>query len=126
LPRPESEIERRRWPRLPLSIPVFVRAHGEDGKDFLEFATAVNVSAGGALVVVRRSLPPAARVLLEVPTPPSPALAPRPKYSRVLRARILRVTHAEGYYLMGLKFLRPLVAETRNGSAGRRKVASLV
>jgi hypothetical protein len=105
---------------------VFVRAHGEDGKDFLEFATAVNVSAGGALVVVRRSLPPAARVLLEVPTPPSPALAARPKSSRVLRARILRVTHAEGYYLMGLKFVRPLVAETRNGSAGRRKVASLV
>jgi hypothetical protein len=126
LPRPESEIERRRWPRLPLSIPVFVRAHGEDGKDFLEFATAVNVSAGGALVVVRRSLPPGARVWLEVPTPPSPALAARPKSSRVLRARILRVTHAEGYYLMGLKFLRPLVAETRNGSAGRRKVASLV
>ncbi len=126
MPRPESEIERRRWPRLPLSIPVFVRAHGEDGKDFLEFATAVNVAAGGALVMVRRSLPPAARVLLEVPTPPSPPLAPRPKSSRVLRARILRVTHAEGYYLMGLKFLRPLVAETRNGSAGRRKVASLV
>jgi hypothetical protein len=126
LPRPEPEIERRRWPRLPLSIPVFVRAHGEDGKDFLEFATAVNVSAGGALVVVRRSLPPAARVLLEVPTPPSPALAPGPKSSRVLRARILRVTHAEGFYLMGLKFLRPLVAETRNGSASRRKVASLV
>jgi PilZ domain len=126
LHRPEPEIERRRWSRLPLSIPVFVRARGEDGKDFLEFATAVNVSAGGALVVVRRSLPPAARVLLEVPTPPSPALAPRPKSSRVLRARILRVTHAEGYYLMGLKFLRPLVADSRNGISRRRKVASLV
>jgi len=126
LHRPEPEIERRRWPRLPLSIPVFVRARGEDGKDFLEFATAENVSAGGALVVVRRSLPPAARVLLEVPTPPSPALAPRPKSSRVLQARILRVAHAEGYYLMGLKFLRPLLADSRNGITHRRKVASLV
>jgi hypothetical protein len=44
----------------------------------------------------------------------------------VLRARILRVTHAEGYYLMGLKFLRPLVADSRNGITRRRKVASLV
>jgi len=34
---------------------MFVRSRDEKGKEFLEFATALNVSAGGALVAVRRS-----------------------------------------------------------------------
>jgi len=33
-----------------LAIPVFVRSHAEADKEFLEFATALNVSAGGMLV----------------------------------------------------------------------------
>ena len=57
--------ERRKWARLPLAIPVFVRTQGEDGKELLEFATALNVSAGGMLVAVRRVLPPAAQIMLK-------------------------------------------------------------
>lgn len=121
----ETEIERRHWPRLPLAIPVFVRTR-DKGRDLLEFATAVNVSAGGALVVVRRPLPLAARVLLEIPSPPSPALSSPPKASRVMRARTMRVTHADGYHLVGLKFLRPLATGSANGRAKRRKALSLV
>ena len=30
--------ERRRWPRLPLAIPVFVRSQTESEQEFLEFA----------------------------------------------------------------------------------------
>ena len=41
--------ERRKWARLPLAIPVFVRSRDRKGKEFLEFATALNVSAGGML-----------------------------------------------------------------------------
>ena len=62
--------ERRRWPRLPLAIPVFVRSRAESDKEFLEFATALNVSAGGMLVAVRRSIPSSAQVLLEIPSAP--------------------------------------------------------
>lgn len=127
---PASEIERRKWPRLSLAIPVFVRSRDENGKDFIELATAVNISAGGALVAVRRSLPLPAQVMLEIPSPPSPALALQPSSSRLLRARTLRVTHAEGYHLVGLKFLRPLTQDGVNGRANRkpvrRKIASLV
>src|SRR5256885_9174410 len=65
LNRRKPETERRKWPRLALAIPVFVRSRDEKGKEFLEFATALNVSAGGALVAVRRALPAAAQVLLE-------------------------------------------------------------
>jgi c-di-GMP-binding flagellar brake protein YcgR len=124
LSQPETEIQRRRWPRLPLAIPVFVRSRDEKGKDFLEFATAVNISAGGALVAVRRSLPLATQVSLEIPSPPSPATSAWPKASRILRARTVRVTHAEGYHLLGLKFSRPLNCNGVNPKSRQRKVAS--
>ena len=122
----KSQIERRKWPRLPLAIPVFVRSRDEKGKEFLEFATALNISAGGALVAVRRSLPPAAQVLLEIPSAPLSATTTLPKASRTLRARTLRVTHAEGYHLVGLKFSRPLLNHVQGEQTVRRKVASSV
>lgn len=108
--------ERRKWPRLPLAIPVFVRSRDKNGKDLLEFATAVNVSAGGALVAVRRALPLPTRVLLEIPSVPTPAGDSLPKSFRNMAARTLRVTHGEGYHLIGLKFSHPLV----NGASPTR------
>jgi hypothetical protein len=116
--------DRRQWPRLPLAIPVFVRSQSETDKEFLEFATALNVSAGGMLVAVRRSVPSAAQVLLEIPSAPLAALAALPRVARNLRARVLRMQHGEGYNLIALKFSRPLV----NGQSKplRRKLASSV
>jgi len=107
-----------------LAIPVFVRSRDEKGKEFLEFATALNVSAGGALVAVRRSLPLSARVSLEIPSVPLAATAALPKASRTLRARTVRVTHAEGYHLVGLKFSHPLLGHALSRQPSRRKVAS--
>ena len=124
--RRKPEIERRRWVRLPLAIPVFVRGRDDKGKEFLEFATALNVSAGGALVAVRRSLPLSARVLLEIPSAPLATGAALPKASRSMRARTTRVIHAEGYHLVGLKFSRPLLISESAPRPARRKLASTV
>lgn len=122
--RRRPEKERRKWTRLPLAIPVFVRSRDEKGKEFLEFATALNISAGGALVAVRRSLPKAAQVLLEIPSAPLAATANLPRAARTLRARATRITHAEGYHLLGLKFSRPLLNGTSPVRARRGKLAS--
>jgi hypothetical protein len=117
--------ERRKWSRLPLAIPVFVRCRDGNGKEFLEFATALNVSAGGMLVAIRRVLPPIAQIRLEIPSAPVAALALLPSASRTLRAKALRTTPAEGYYLLGLKFARPLLLSSApNGR--RRKIAATV
>jgi len=118
--------ERRRWPRLPLAIPVFVRSQAETDKEFLEFATALNVSAGGMLVAVRRSIPSSAQVLLEIPSAPLAAVAALPSVARNLRAKVLRMLHGEGYNLVALKFSRPLVSPSVSTRATRRKVASSV
>lgn len=117
--------ERRKWARLPLAIPVFVRGQDGKGQEFLEFATALNVSAGGMLVAIRRALPATAQIRLEIPSAPVAALAALPDSSRTLRAKALRTTPAEGYYLLGLKFARPLlISPTPNLS--RRKTAAAV
>jgi PilZ domain-containing protein len=124
LKKPEGE--RRKWPRLPLAIPVFVRSFDDKGKELLEFATALNVSAGGMLVAVRRVLPATAEILLEIPSAPLAAMALLPQVSRRLRARVLRSTQAHGYQLVGLKFSRSLLSQRAYATAPRRKVSAIV
>jgi c-di-GMP-binding flagellar brake protein YcgR len=109
-----------------LAIPVFVRSNAEPDKEFLEFATALNVSAGGMLVAVRRSIPSAAQVSLEIPSAPLAALATLPAVARSLRAKVLRMVHGEGYNLVGLKFSRPLVNAPAASKPAKRKIASSV
>lgn len=126
LDRRKSGPERRKWPRLPLAIPIFVRSRDLTGSDFLEFATALNISAGGALVAVHRPLKPAAQVSLEIPSAPLAAPAPVRRNSRHLRGKIVRVSHTEGYHLLGLKFTHPLVSDEVTAVTSRRKDSSPV
>lgn len=113
-------VERRKNERIPLAVPVFVRGKGSDRKEFLEFATALNVSAGGALLATRRMLPRLTSVALEVPSAPMPRTKVLPKGVRRVRARLLRVTVVDGFQLWGIKFRTPLVSK-----ASGRKVHSL-
>jgi hypothetical protein len=101
-----------------------VRSRDDKGKEFLEFATALNISASGVLVAVRRLLPVSAQLLLEIPSAPLAAAAKLPKASRTLRAKCVRVTHAESYYLVGLKFSRPLLPDRKAVRSRQRKDAS--
>jgi hypothetical protein len=118
--------ERRCWPRLPLAIPVFIRSYGQADKELLEFATALNVSAGGMLLAVRRSIPPSAQVSLEIPSAPLATAAALPKVARNLRAKVLRMQHGEGYNLVALKFSRPLMIAYQPSRTRRRKYRSSV
>jgi len=120
-----SRSERRKWARLPLAIPVFVRSRDEKGKEFVEFATSLNVSAGGMLVAIRRTLPAIAQIRLEIPSAPVAAMALLPRAARTLNAKTLRTTPADGYYLLGLKFVRPLPLSEKLPSR-RRKLLSKV
>jgi len=123
LARPATE--RRKWSRIPLAIPVFVRSRDVKGNEFLEFATSLNVSAGGMLLALRRSLPSRRQVHLEIPSAPV-AMALIPRVSRNLRARALRHTPAEGYYLLGLQFSRPLLGRGASNGSRRRKLTATV
>jgi PilZ domain len=110
----------RKWTRLHLSIPVFIRSRDENGRDSLEFATAINISAGGALVVVRRSLPKLTRVSLEVPSAPIGTTEGTPAGSKVIHAKAVWVGHQNDYHLLGLKFNRPLSTDMSQSKAIRK------
>ncbi|MGA6980728.1 MAG: PilZ domain-containing protein [Candidatus Sulfotelmatobacter sp.] len=118
-------VERRQWPRLPLAIPVFVRSWLERDKESLEFATALNVSAGGMLLAVRRALPATGEISLEIPSAPVAALASLPHAARSLRAKVLRTQLGQTFHLIGLKFSRPLLV-SRPASSRKRKRLSTV
>ena len=108
VPRKLLKKEERKWARLQIAIPVFIRTRNGNGTDSLEFATAINISPGGVLVVARRSLPKSAVVSLEIPSAPiEPARGLRTP-SRIMQAKAVWVTHLDGYHLLGLKFARPL------------------
>jgi len=107
---PARAAEKRKFQRLPLSIPVFVRGTDESGKEFLEFATALNISAGGVLLASRRSIPKSSSLHLEIPVAPLPADSISSQSIRSLKAKLVRVTHGEKYHLLGLKFTRAIQA----------------
>lgn len=103
--------ERRRWPRLELAIPLFVTGQDSHGRQFTELATALNISAGGALVVLPNRLDVSDKMKLEIPHPPLPD---HPSLQEVASEKIdataIRTTQRNSYQLVALQFERPLRA----------------
>ena len=115
--RATNVAERRDWERLPISIPFFVRGKKGNGEEFLEFATALNLSAGGVLLATRRYLELGTELSLEVPV----ALvnkAQLPRSVSLLHATVLRCTPDRQYFLLGMQFDEPLIAEPLEYGAG--------
>ena len=111
-----SSAERRDWDRLPITIPFFVRSRSYSGEEFLQFAAALNLSAGGALLATKKYLEPNTPITLEVPT----ASATKIQFQHrvwTLEATVLRCNSERHYFLLGLQFAKPLItasAESEN------------
>jgi len=102
-------VERRRRPRLKVAIPMFVRGRDQRGKSFVDFATALNISPGGALLVLKRRLQTGTQVSLEIPV----GLIPRALVANLVKeiqARPLRVEAVENSFVVGVQFVNPLPA----------------
>src|SRR5437016_12799240 len=82
--------DRRRWARLSLAIPVFVRGVNGQGKEFLEFCTLLNESAGGALLAIRKPLRRRSRISLEMPSAPALKNMQFLRTISMFRARLFR------------------------------------
>lgn len=119
--RTVSVAERRGWERLPISIPFFVRGTSASGEEFLEFATALNLSAGGVLLAARRYMDPGTQLSLEIPV----ALANKaqlPRSISQLQATVLRCTADRQYFLLGLQFHEPLLTQQTGLEFGKVRV----
>jgi hypothetical protein len=120
LRRTVSVAERRGWERLPISIPFFVRGKNANGEEFLEFATALNLSAGGILLATRRYLDLGAEITLEIPVS-LVNKAQLPRSVSLLRATVLRCTADRQYFLLGLQFREPLLDHMTGVEAGKSR-----
>jgi hypothetical protein len=125
--------KRRRWQRLPIAVPMFVRGENHRPR-VIELATAVNIGAGGALIAVKRNLPLRTAVEVEIPRGPVIDQAILKDSVSTLRGRVVRSTPGERCYLLAVKWDAPLIesnsstvrASSRTPSPRRRPLSRAV
>ena len=91
-----------------MCVPLFIRGTDERGKNYLDFATAVNVSSGGALIAIRRPGKIESKITVELPASPIPEFEEVIAASRTMEGRIVRVDSANRYSLWAVAFDQPL------------------
>lgn len=104
----ERAAERRRFPRIRLQIPLFIRGTDAQGNEFLELAKTLDISSIGARLVSPRLMQTQEIISLTVPAP----LPRSPEFGECgtppISARILRLESSGEMQLAAVEFLRPL------------------
>jgi len=100
--------EMRRFQRIHLQVPLFIRGHDAYGEQFLELAKTLDISAIGAFVTCPRPLAINEVVTLTVPAPSITSSALVPAGMPPIQARVKRHQEAGDVHLVGLEFLKPI------------------
>jgi hypothetical protein len=100
--------ERRRFPRIHLQVPLFVRGRDAHGQQFLELAKALDISGLGAFITCPKALVISDFVTLTIPAPSIISSALIPAGMPPIQARVRRQQEAGDIYLVGVEFVRPL------------------
>lgn len=108
LPITRAHEERRRFQRIHLQIPVFVRGSDAHGEQFLELGKTLDISALGALLTSQRSLMVNEIITLTIPAPSLTSSALVPAGMAPIQARVKRQKETGDVHLVGVEFLRPI------------------
>jgi hypothetical protein len=100
--------ERRRFQRIHLQVPLFIRGKDSTGQQFLELAKALDISGLGALITSPRALNLGDYVTLTIPAPSITSSALVPAGMPPIQARVRRQQEAGEIYLVGVEFAKPL------------------
>jgi hypothetical protein len=103
-----NPTERRRFPRIRLQVPMFIRGTDAYGDEFLDLGKTLDISALGAFLATPRSLYNDEILSLTIPAPPSPNSGLVPAATPPIQARVRRQQSAGDANLVGVEFLRPL------------------
>lgn len=98
----------RRFPRIRLQMPVFVRGTDALGSEFVELTKTLNISALGACITSQHLLRPDQTVHLTIPAPSPVTAGLVPSETPPIVAKVLRQEQIGETRLLGLKFLRSL------------------
>jgi hypothetical protein len=103
-----NTTERRRFHRIRLQIPLFIRGTDASGSEFVELAKTLDISCSGARIVSPRPLQSQDILYLTVPAP----LPPSPKFAACgtspISARVRRIDRSDEMEVASVEFLRLL------------------
>jgi PilZ domain len=100
--------ERRRYYRIKLQVPLFVRGKDAYGDQFLELAKTLDISALGALITCARPLEVKEIIALTIPAPSITSSALVPSGMPPIQAKVKRQQEAGDVHLVGVEFLKPI------------------
>jgi hypothetical protein len=100
--------ERRRFPRMHLQIPLFIRGKDAHGEQFLELAKTLDISGLGSFMTCPRALAINEVVTLTIPAPSITSSALVPAGMPPIQARVKRQQVAGDVHLVGVEFLKPI------------------
>jgi hypothetical protein len=105
---PPLDDERRRYQRIQLQIPLFIRGKDAHGEQFMELAKTLDISALGAFVASPRSLTINGFITLTIPSPSITSSGLVPAGMAPIQAKVRRQQEAGDVYLIGVEFLKPI------------------
>jgi PilZ domain len=100
--------ERRRFQRLHLQVPMFIRGRDAYGEQFLELAKTLDISAIGAFITSPRPLAVGETITLTIPAPSITSSALVPSGMPPIQAKVKRCQEAGDVQLIGVEFLKPI------------------
>ena len=100
--------DRRRYQRIHLQVPLFIRGRDSQKEQFMELAKTLNISAIGALITCPGRLPINDFVTLTIPAPSITSSALVPAGMPPIQAKVRRQQEAGDVYLVGVEFLKPI------------------
>jgi PilZ domain len=100
--------ERRRFQRIHLQVPMFIRGKDAHAEQFLELAKTLDVSGLGAFLTSPRSLSVDEIITLTIPAPSITSTGLIPAGMPPIQARVKRLQQAGDVYLIGVEFLKPI------------------
>jgi hypothetical protein len=103
-----GHTERRKFQRIRLQVPLFIRGTDGRGLDFLELAKTLDISGMGARLVSPRSLRPDDIISLTIPAPLPASAELGESGTPPIQARVRRLESVGDTELAAVEFLKPL------------------
>jgi hypothetical protein len=100
--------ERRRFQRIHLQVPMFIRGKDAHSEQFLELTKTLDISGLGAFITSPRSLSVNEIITLTIPAPSITSSGLIPAGMAPIQARVKRQQQAGDVYLIGVEFLKPI------------------